>query len=237
MKVSVITPTANRPELLKRCIEQFLAQNWQDKEMIICYNDSDVKQYLGLEFDNIFEWSMPDNTTIGAKLNFLCEYGIGDIIIRMDSDDIYSPDWITKSVNHLIQSGAEMTGLKNAYFYDETRDKAYEYHYSGSQPCLLGATMCYWKSTWDRTTKMEIPKGPGKGMETIEFHGFPDYSNGEDTLFCFNKKIIPHTFKDNFVAIQHGLNTTGIKKFSGSDFKPANVNYVRELVSKLQQPV
>lgn len=188
--VSVITPTATRPELLRRCIQQFLAQDYANKEMVIvCGNSEDLPELweetygitaLGGEYGSI-----------GMKRNAGCELAKGQIILHMDDDDLYAPDWITRSVAALGKN--DLTGLSAAYFYNGAELR--EFVYAGKQPYVCGATMCYWKKTWERKP-------------------FPNLNSGEDTLFCANNgRVIPHDYKEGFCAMIHGGNTASHKQF------------------------
>jgi glycosyltransferase involved in cell wall biosynthesis len=191
--VSVITPTANRPELLKRCIEQFLAQDYVNKEMVIVqdlhtdYSNIDFPRINGA----IANYRSPLEL-IGDKRNYACQQANGQIILHMDDDDLYSNNWITRSVAALGEN--DLTGLSSAYFYNGTELR--EFVYAGKQPYVCGATMCYWKKTWERK--------PFKAL-----------SEGEDTLFCSNAgRVVPHDYKDGFCAMIHGNNTASHKQFN-----------------------
>lgn len=168
MKVTCITPsTPDRAHFNDRIKQIFEAQDYADKEHIILLSP-------GL---------------IGDKRNQCVSYGTGEIILHLDSDDIYAPDWISKSVAALTSSAVELTGLSNAYFYVEN-GRLMEYTYRGGQPYTIGAAMCYWRKAWERE--------PFKSVHT-----------GEDMLFCIGKSIKAHTHKESFVAIIHGANTCG----------------------------
>jgi len=187
--VTVITPTANRPELLKRCIKQFLAQDYVNKEMVIvCDEWSDLGE--GWATDGTIKIICSPGV-IGHKRNKCVERATGQIILHMDDDDLYAPDWITRSVAALGSN--DLTGLSAAYFYNGAELR--EFVYAGKQPYVCGATMCYWKKTWERKP-------------------FPNLNSGEDTLFCANNgRVIPHDYKEGFCAMIHGGNTASHLQF------------------------
>jgi len=191
MRVSVIMPTANRPEMLEKAILGFLAQDWEDKELIV------VGSHFGNSplAENIqYHLNVMHDPSIGAKRNRACGIARGEIICHFDTDDVYAPDWITKSVNALIQSAASMTGLSSAYFYQQDPEKFYKYNYRGSQPYVVGASMCYHRRVW------------GKNK-------FKDISEGEDAQFCaMAGNIVPHNYIEGFCAILHGANTASHKQ-------------------------
>lgn len=184
IKVTVVTPTGNRPELLKRCIEQFAAQDYPNKEMIIVMDKLEdcphLKGYGNIVFTKIFQGS------IGAKRNEGAAAAKGKIILHMDDDDTYAPDWISKSVDYLINTKADIVGLSNAYFYQPP--VLYEYKYGGGQSYVIGASMCYWRRVWEKKQ-------------------FKNTNSGEDAIFQQGCKVLPHHYKNSFVANIHGANT------------------------------
>lgn len=165
MLVSIITPTTlDRYHFNNRIKDIVKRQTYKDIEHLIDHRVA----------------------PIGQKRNDLCEYAKGEIIIHMDSDDMYADDWVERSVAYL-KKGWDMTGLKSAYFASDT--EAWLYQFKGSQPYVCGATMCYWKAHWERFK-------------------FKPYISGEDTAFCaLGGKIKAHDYIDGFVATIHDSNT------------------------------
>lgn len=193
--VTVITPTKGRPEYLKKCIEGFLAQDYPNKWMVIIADDYKADIPADWYFKLCIEKCVPislithKGTTIGTKRNIGCGLaGKNDIILHMDDDDYYHPEWISKSVAFLEHSGADLTGLNSAYFANN--DHKWQYIYQPPQPFVMGATMCYRKSLWERNK-------------------FPDKQVGEDNAFCANAGIITsHSQIDLFCATIHDNNTS-----------------------------
>src|SRR5690606_15922277 len=119
----------------------------------------------------------------------------GEIIINSDSDDWFAPNFITRSVTHLMRSGADMTGLSSAYFY-LPHSQLWLYQYRGGQPYVLGSGMCYHRHVWQRKP-------------------YPDIKVGEDLEFQTNAgRIIPHDNIHLFMAMIHGKNTASHKQLS-----------------------
>lgn len=160
MLVSIVTPTThNREPFNNQLREMVAAQTYENIEHLFDYSPA----------------------TIGAKLNALCKEAAGEIIIRMDSDDLYSPDYVSICVAQLAT--ANMTGLDRAYFTDGAR--AWLYQYKGSQQYVCGSGSAFHKKVWERNP-------------------FKPISQGEDCIFCAGAgKIIPHGGIDHFVARVH----------------------------------
>lgn len=165
--VTIITPTTDdRSAMLDRLQEMIRLQDYPHIKWLVCY----------------------DEFSIGEKRNWLCRRAKGEIILHMDSDDLYAYDWVSKSVEHLLSSGVNVTGLNSCYFYDVS-GKLYDFTSKHQQPYVPEATMCYYKSAW--------AKNP-----------FPDSSAGEGMQFLANIGLVkPHNYKDGFVATLHGSNT------------------------------
>lgn len=141
------------------------------------------------DYPNIIEWLVDEGSDkIGVKRNSLSRQAKGDIIVCIDSDDIYMPQWVSKCVDALM-GGADITGLESCYFtqagtwYDYPR-KPNEQRY------FPEATLAYWRKTWERNP-------------------FPNIHQGEGKLFLANGgRLISNGYKMGFAATRHGGNTT-----------------------------
>lgn len=200
--VTVITPTANRPEMLKRCIEQFMAQGYQNKEMYIGCNSEYEVSYMQAYFSDKAEGYMPVymkswdiEKTTGDKRNELIHLSDGEIILHMDDDDYYAPDWISKSVQFLLDNDADLVGLNKGYFWQPNHALRWYERKANQQPFVLGATMCYKKSMWERNK-------------------FQPIRIGEDKKFCVGAgKVMAHDYVNGFMCIIHGNNTSSQEAF------------------------
>lgn len=172
--VSIITPTTYDREAFNRRIE-----------------DIGQKQDYPNIIEHLFDYS---SFRIGRKLNNLCNQALGEIIIRVDSDDIYSSDWVSRSVEALITSPYVITGLREGYFI--SGDRIYKNIYpKGSQPCLLGGTMAFYRKTWER----------------VKFN--TNKPHGEDVIFCDDiakagMLVGEHDYIEGFLATVHEGNTS-----------------------------
>lgn len=198
MKVTCITPsTSDRAAFNERITAIFDSQDYEDKEHIIL---------LG-----------PGN--VGDKRNQCITFGTGEIILHLDSDDLYASDWISKSVKALVESKADMVGLRSAWFCEE-EGRLWDYGYLGGQPYAVGATMCYWRRVWERS--------PFKSVQT-----------GEDLYFCVGKKIHNHGYKDGFTAILHGNNTCGHLSLSTKEMRAIQLSTAPDILKRyysIQRP-
>lgn len=169
--VAVIVPTTyDRKNFNTNILNTFIRQDYQNKRLFWDYGEGNV----------------------GQKRNRLCENSQGDIILHMDSDDMYAPDWITKSVNFLMQKDIHVTGLSTFNLWDIEKNIGYQYRYTNTAiPYLAGATLCYWREYWQRNK-------------------FPEIAVAEEIPFIRRTKfLLPHTYIEGFLTTVHSGNTGG----------------------------
>ena len=93
MKISVITPTFNRPELLRETIESFLRQDYKDKEMIIINDGGDSKKFnriISEHPDDSSFYFLERNKNEGCpvSLNSGIKVSTGEMICIIADDDL-----------------------------------------------------------------------------------------------------------------------------------------------------
>lgn len=233
--VSVIMPTANRWYSIYLAIDCFMKQDYGNKELILIVDDGEFVDFADFYYQTIDKYGdvieesirreVCDNKlTIGAKRNIGCISAKGSIIFNFDDDDFYSPKWISKSVEHLLSTGAELTGLSSAYFLKQP-DQLYRYQYENKlppfKPYVLGATMCYLKSYWENHKfKEQDPERPNQPLR-----------NGEDWYFSLDcENIVPHEHINDFTAIIHGGNTSSGKNLNNKAYTPTSIEHLHNIM-------
>lgn len=185
--VSVVMPIS-RPWELNRAMSIFHSQTYPNKELIIV-EDSGVPYEAVINGSRIVQ-VISGKKLVGEKRNMGCEHASGEIIVHQDSDDWYRPDWVTLSVKHLINSGADLTGLNTGYFF-RYPSNMWKWNAEKQYKYVCEASMCYWKDTWKRFK-------------------FPIVKSGEGGTFCLNAGTVSiHQNIDSFMAMIHAHNTTG----------------------------
>jgi glycosyltransferase involved in cell wall biosynthesis len=190
--VSCIMPTANRQKFIPLAIDYFLQQDYPNAELVII--DDGLQSTAPLIPDNpkIRYFYSDSIGTIGVKRNYACEKAQGEIIMHWDDDDWYGPQWISKQVEALLTSGADITGLNKVLFYSPSVDKRWVYEDTEEdKPWLCGATMAYRKDFWQQ-------------------HPFIDLQVGEDYDFVWNSgaKVFAIDYFEGFTALLHPHNTS-----------------------------
>jgi len=92
---SIIIPTYNRPDLLKRAVKSVLVQTYENYELIVV-NDGSTKQYdkvLTLFSENkSLRYFYINNSGPSAARNFGIDVANGEFVCFLDDDDEFLPD-------------------------------------------------------------------------------------------------------------------------------------------------
>lgn len=185
--------TAARKQFLPLAIDNFLRQDYPEKELIIL-DDSDASiNVLVPNVANIRYVAHPFKfITLGQKRNYACSAAKGTIIQHWDDDDYYAPDWLTSQLHTLKTKEAQICGLRKLYFFNPLLGKAWEYTYElNRQAWVAGATMAYYKAFWEQKP-------------------FRPLNVGEDNHFVWSSgvKVAINDNTGSFVSILHGANTS-----------------------------
>lgn len=215
-RISCIMPTANRPHFIPYAIDYFLNQNYPNKQLVIL--DDSITHNLSLipthpSIKYLYS-STPYST--GAKRNIACEESRGDIILHWDDDDWYAEDWISRQVDALYSSQADIIGLKEINFFSSILNKRWKYKDDENQvPWVYGATLAYHKSFWEK-------------------HQFEDMQSGEDNEFLLRScaNIFAHDYSEGYLGIIHD-NNIGMKGFEN----PRNKLSLAKWKTKLPGPI
>lgn len=195
-KVSCTMLTANRQKYVPLAISNFLNQDYPSLELVIVDDGYEsVRDLIPVDSRIKYIFSNPIGS-IGAKRNYACDKSSGEIIMHWDDDDWYAPDWVSKQVAYLVNSGADICGIEHVHFYSPitdtfwqgtslNRNKGYRIQW------LSGATLAFWKSYWE--------KHPFEHLNMREDDGF---------ITKHDAKVFAHDYIDGFVALLHPKNTT-----------------------------
>lgn len=121
-EVTVIMPVFNGAVFLPKAIESILNQTWSAFEFVIL-DDGSTEDVVGIinEFsDSRIKLISRENRGLGDTLNELVAMASNEVIIRMDADDICSPDRIEKQVEFLLANAeVVMLGTGISFLIDD----------------------------------------------------------------------------------------------------------------------
>jgi len=98
-KISVIIPTHNRPELLKRAVQSVLNQSFQDFEIIVVDDGLEKRANKIIEKINdkrVFYFQNKQNLGASASRNIGIKKSKGEFITFLDDDDEFYPNKLEK---------------------------------------------------------------------------------------------------------------------------------------------
>jgi len=192
--VSVITCT-NRINYANNILQNFLIQNYNEKELIIILNNNSLNkedwEKLAEVHKEIRVFQLDESISLGTCLNFGVSQSKGQILAKFDDDDYYGPMYLQASVKTLLSTDADVVGKSTSFVYFEFK-KIIALRNLGKENKFV--------------TRVEGPSFVIK-KEVFDKISFPDKSLGEDIAFC--KFCIREGFKIyssdryNHVYIRH----------------------------------
>jgi glycosyltransferase involved in cell wall biosynthesis len=219
-RVSIITPTFNRPDLLPALWDCVRAQSVQDFEWLVHDGSPERVQIFDAINDQRISYThVPEPMTIGAKRNALCAAAKGEIIAHFDDDDFYGPRYIERMVSFMEDLNVDFVKLFGFFLYHRMRNEFAYWdlerdfplhfclHTSPEQPLTLvkrrggvsapwgyGFSYVFYRHVWDA------------------IH-FPDQNHGEDQVFADNavakfKSAGKQDFACSCLHIIHTTNTS-----------------------------
>ncbi|MFM9798085.1 glycosyltransferase [Aeromonas dhakensis] len=163
--VSIVMCT-NRPHNIDLMINNFIQQKYDRKELIVIINTSDVDlKSINEKLSKIKNHKllqMADSFTLGECLNKAVELSSGDVIAKLDDDDIYGSHYITDAVLALEYSGADVVGKDSHLAYVESMDKTFLIR--NDKDCrfsdfIIGASLIIRKEVFEKVTFHNKNKG------------------------------------------------------------------------------
>ena len=109
--VSIITPCYNSERYLEDTFKSILKQNYTNWEWIIvddCSTDNSVKLIKSFKDDRIKLYEQDVNKGASEARNKGLELSKGRFITFIDSDDLWLPNFLDKTINYLIHNKEEL---------------------------------------------------------------------------------------------------------------------------------
>lgn len=218
-KISILTPTYDRRKFLPIMIENIMSQTYPKHllEWVICdsysvegveaeplfMNDkvlNEVRKQTGVEINYKY---FHKRMTIGEKRNWMVKNAKYDILICMDSDDIYLPTYIQYSLDMLIKNKVGLCGSPQMLFIYPNHDYKTSFINCPAIRQIHEATMCF--------TRKHFRK----------MGGFSKIGNGEGSKMidgCYEKDFYKTEVDKQMICICHKDNTCNKDKFMADRF-------------------
>jgi hypothetical protein len=158
-------PTRGRPHLAPQAIEQWRAQDYPNRELVIV-DDADRPSFRQTPCEPGIAYVRTRRpSSLGAKRNLCCARASGELLAHWDDDDWYGPAHLTTLYEFLDFTGAEIVGYHTMEFRDgECRHQYVPPYQDPDGMYAIGASLMYRRRFWERNP-------------------FPDVDRAEDGLF------------------------------------------------------
>ena len=108
--VSVIIPTFNRANVIKRAVISVLNQTFSDFECIVVDDGStDETDFVLSEFSSKIRVVKTENRGVAAARNFGAELAEGKFIAFLDSDDEWKKEKLSRQISYMKESGLKIS--------------------------------------------------------------------------------------------------------------------------------
>lgn len=148
--VSCIMPTADRASFIPQAIACFLAQDYDERELLVLDNGREPIEHLIPRQSNIRYQRVYGRFKLGELRNQACELAQGAVVVHWDDDDWYPANRISVQVRRLIAKDVALCATSRLYFLREDGSQAWEFHSGGARPWLAGSSLAYWRWLWQR---------------------------------------------------------------------------------------
>lgn len=186
-------PTANRRRFVPLAIQNFLQQDYPNRELVILDDGHDSVADLSPADPCVKYIRSPHRQTVGAKRNQCVRACQGDLIMHWDDDDWVAPHRIRYQVEGMLREGADICGLRQMLFHELATGKTWLYTYPPNlRMWVVGGSMLYTRNFWQRSP-------------------FPDVQVGEDSRFLWKQPHGKLTVLPDYrfyVAMIHPENTS-----------------------------
>jgi hypothetical protein len=113
--VSVVMAT-RRPDMLEHALAQVGRQRGVDVELVLAPHGFDADP------PGVTVVPVPGDAVFGDVLNAAVAAAEGDLVLKMDDDDWYAPDFVADLLRARAYSGADLVGMPDDLYFLEDRD-------------------------------------------------------------------------------------------------------------------
>jgi len=122
-RVSIVTPTVNRQDLLPDLWKCVRAQSFQDIEWLVHDGSAQPASSLTAIGDPRIKYThAPQAMTIGAKRNELCRAAQGEVIVHFDDDDFYGSQYVARMLSFMTDRNADFVKLFGFFLHHRPRN-------------------------------------------------------------------------------------------------------------------
>ena len=117
--VTILIPSYNRAKFSRLITHNINSQTYPSISQIIIYDDGQERCDLSECKYPVKYVTSTKRASIGAKRNYLISLAETGYCAFMDTDDMYSPDYISHSMTRLYESGKSVCGTSDMFLYSD----------------------------------------------------------------------------------------------------------------------
>ena len=117
--VTILIPSYNRAKFSRLITHNINSQTYPSISQIIIYDDGEERCDLSECKYPVKYVTSTKRASIGAKRNYLISLAETGYCAFMDTDDMYSPDYISHSMKRLYESGKSVCGTSDMFLYSD----------------------------------------------------------------------------------------------------------------------
>jgi len=191
--ISCLCVTHGKPVLLQRALNCFMAQTYENKELIIVYEDDDAltaNWLLKINDENVKKVKVKKTAKInlGELRNIAIKNATGQFVCQWDDDDWYHIGRLEYQFEVIKSTGAIGSIMTRWIVFDTTTQKAY----LSNQRLWEGSILCKKNVI---TEKMYENQKMGEDTAVINY------------LFASKKIAIIDNAPNLYIYVYHGMNT------------------------------
>lgn len=118
--ISIICST-KRESFINNILDNFLSQDYENKELILLlnYNNPSHNEILNSinGYDDIQVFHQESNITLGQCLNYGISKAKYPVIAKFDDDDHYYPNYLNEMIYYLYNTKAHIVGKSCIYIF------------------------------------------------------------------------------------------------------------------------
>lgn len=176
IKVSVIVPIYNVEEYIERCLNSLVHQTLKEIEVIVVNDGSpDQSQQIIDRFAEVYpciKKYSKENGGLSDARNFGMEFGKGEYITFIDSDDYVEKDMLEVMYNKAKANGSDIVECNLRHTYEDREDVEIGKIITDSHERIRIGRSVVWnkiyKTEWLKDTKVVFTKG--LIYEDVEFY-------------------------------------------------------------------
>jgi glycosyltransferase involved in cell wall biosynthesis len=188
-QASIITPTFNRQTFLPALWECVRAQSVQDIEWLVHDHSSQrAAMFDAINDPRVTYVHVPQEMSIGAKRNYLCNAANGEVIVHFDDDDYYAPHYVESMLSLMRDQNADIVKLFGFFLYQPKHRIFAYWDLESDFPLHFGLSPTDQPSAMRNNGQMSGRLGYGFSYvfhrKVWQAGKFPNQNHGEDQVFA-----------------------------------------------------